>query len=50
MKAGVIRMAPVLDRQSKYYGGKFIIYRPNIDDCPQTAIRYMIMSVPELLF
>ena len=43
-------MAPVLDKLSKDYDGKFTFYKLNVDDNPQTATKYRIMSIPTLLF
>jgi thioredoxin 1 len=48
---GPCRMiAPVVDSLSEKYSGKFKFFRLNIDENPQTAARYRIMSIPTLMF
>ena len=43
-------MAPVLDKLSKEYDGKLDVCKLNVDDNPQTATKYRVMSIPTLLF
>ena len=48
---GPCRMvAPVVDKLAERYEGKFKFYRLNVDDNPQTALKYMVMSIPTLIF
>ncbi len=48
---GPCRMvAPVIDKLSETYDGRFKFCRLNIDENPLTATRYRIMSIPTLLF
>ena len=48
---GPCRMtAPVIDKLSKDYDGKLLFYKLNVDENPQTATKYRIMSIPTLLF
>ena len=48
---GPCRMvAPVVDKLSEKYDGKFKFYRLNVDDNPQTASKYRVMSIPTLIF
>ncbi len=48
---GPCRMvAPVVDRLAEKYSGKFKFCRINVDENPQTAAKYKIMSIPTLLF
>ncbi len=43
-------VAPVVDKLAERYEGKFKFCRLNIDDNPQTAAKYKIMSIPTLIF
>ena len=43
-------VAPIIDKLSEQYEGKFKFCRLNIDENPQTATKYRIMSIPTLLF
>ena len=48
---GPCRMvAPVIDKLSEQYDGKLKFYRLNVDENPQTATKYRIMSIPTLMF
>ena len=48
---GPCRMvAPVVDKLAERYEGKFKFYRLNVDDNPQTALKYKVMSIPTLIF
>ena len=48
---GPCRMvAPVVDKLSEKYDGRFRFYRMNVDESPQTAAKYRIMSIPTLIF
>ena len=48
---GPCRMvAPVVDKLAERYEGKFKFYRLNVDENPQTASKYKVMSIPTLIF
>ena len=48
---GPCRMiAPIVDKLAETYEGKVKVLRLNIDDNPQTAMKYHVMSIPTLLF
>ncbi len=48
---GPCRMiAPIVDKLAETYEGKVKFLRLNIDDNPQTAMKYHVMSIPTLLF
>ena len=48
---GPCRMvAPVVDKLSERYEGKFKFCRLNVDENPQTAAKYRVMSIPTLIF
>ncbi len=48
---GPCRMvAPVVDKLAEKYKGRFKFCRLNVDDNPQTASKYRIMSIPTLMF
>ena len=48
---GPCRMiAPIVDKLSVKYSGKFKFFRLNVDENPQTAARYRVMSIPTLMF
>ncbi len=43
-------VAPVVDKLAERYEGKFKFCRLNVDENPQTAAKYRIMSIPTLIF
>ena len=43
-------IAPVVDKLAEMYQGKFKFYRLNVDENPQTASKYGVMSIPTLIF
>ena len=43
-------VAPVVDKLAEKYDGRFKFYRLNVDDNPQTAAKYRVMSIPTLIF
>ncbi len=43
-------VAPVVEKLSDKYNGRFKFCRLNVDENPQTATRYQVMSIPMLLF
>lgn len=48
---GPCRMvAPIVDKLSETYEGKFKFYRLNVDENPLTAARYKVMAIPTLMF
>jgi len=48
---GPCRMvAPVVDKLAEHYDGNFKFCRLNVDENPQTASKYRIMSIPTLMF
>ena len=48
---GPCRMiAPVVDKLAEKYNDKMKFCRLNVDENPQTAAKYRIMSIPTLLF
>jgi thioredoxin 1 len=48
---GPCRMvAPVIDGLETKYNGKVKFCRLNVDENPQTAAKYRIMSIPTLMF
>ena len=43
-------IAPVVEKLAEKYNGRFKFCRLNVDENPQTAARYQVMSIPTLLF
>jgi len=43
-------IAPVVDKLSNEYDGKFKFCKLNVDQNPKTASKYQVMSIPRLLF
>ncbi|HEY33051.1 MAG TPA: thioredoxin [Dehalococcoidia bacterium] len=43
-------IAPIVDKLSEKYSGRFKFFRLNVDENPQTATRYRVMSIPTLMF
>ena len=43
-------VAPVVDKLAEKYEGKFKFCRLNVDENPQTASKYRVMSIPTLIF
>ena len=43
-------VAPVVDKLAEKYNDKMKFCRLNVDENPQTAARYRIMSIPTLMF
>ena len=43
-------VAPVIEGLAEKYEGRVKFCRLNVDENPQTAVRYSIMSIPTLLF
>ena len=42
-------MAPVIDELAKEYEGKVKIGKLNVDDNPETARQYRVMTIPTLI-
>lgn len=42
-------IAPTLEEIGKDYAGKLKIVKLNVDDAPETARRYEVMSIPTLI-
>ena len=42
-------IAPIIDEVAKDYAGKLKVVKLNVDDNPETAARYGIRSIPNLL-
>lgn len=48
---GPCRMiAPTIDKLAKEYTGRVIVAKLNVDDNPASASKYMVMSIPTLIF
>jgi thioredoxin 1 len=45
-----LMVAPVIDKLAEKYNGKVKFCRLNVDENPQVAARYRIMSIPTLMF
>jgi len=43
-------VAPVIEKLAGKYGGKVKFCRLNVDEDPQTAAKYRVMSIPTLMF
>ncbi|MDD4876061.1 MAG: thioredoxin [Dehalococcoidales bacterium] len=43
-------VAPIVEKLSNQYDGKFIFCRLDIDENPQTAAKYMVRAIPTLMF
>ncbi len=44
-----LRLAPVIEQIAKEYKGKLKVCKLNVDDAPETASSYGIMSIPTLV-
>jgi len=48
---GPCRMvAPVVEKLAEEYNGRYKFCRLNVDENPQTAAKYGVMSIPTLMF
>lgn len=43
-------ISPITEKPSNEFEGKFKFCKLNVDENPQTAVRYQVMSIPLLLF
>lgn len=41
--------APVVDAIAEEYAGKLAVGKVNVDDCPDIAAKYGVMSIPTLI-
>ena len=42
-------MSPTIDEVANEMAGKASVYKVNVDDCPDIAQRYGVMSIPTLI-
>ena len=45
-----MRVSPIYDELSEEYDGRFKFCKLNVDENPQTAMKYQIMSIPMQMF
>ena len=45
-----LMVAPVVEKLAERYNDRFKFCRLNVDENPQTAAKYSVMSIPTLLF
>ncbi len=45
-----LMVAPVVEKLAEKYNGRFKFCRLNVDENPQTAAKYQVMSIPTLIF
>ena len=45
-----LMVAPVVERLAEKYNSRLKFCRLNVDENPQTAAKYQVMSIPTLLF
>lgn len=43
-------MSPVIDKLSDEFGGKIKVGKVNVDDYPELAEKYNVMSIPNMVF
>ncbi len=43
-------LSPVIDQLSEEYAGKVKIFKLNTDDNPESAVKFRINSIPNLIF
>jgi thioredoxin 1 len=44
-----LRLAPVIEKIAEDYKGKLKVCKLNVDDAPETAASYEVMSIPTLV-
>jgi thioredoxin 1 len=44
------RLAPVTEKLAEDYQGKVKFYKINVDENPNTSMKYQVMSIPTVLF
>ncbi|MEX2541576.1 MAG: thioredoxin [Trueperaceae bacterium] len=42
-------VGPVVDQLAQYYQGRVQVGKLNVDDNPQTAMKYRVMSIPTVI-
>lgn len=42
-------MSPIVERIAESYAGKLVVYKLNVDDEPEIAARYRVMSIPTMI-
>lgn len=45
-----IRISPLVEKFSEEFSGKLKCFKLNVDENPETAMKYHVMSIPLLLF
>lgn len=43
------QMAPILDEVAQEFGDKLVVAKLNVDECPETARSYGIVSIPTFI-
>lgn len=43
-------MAPIIEKVAEQYNGKITVGKVNIDEYPNLAVTYKVMSIPTLIF
>jgi len=43
-------LSPVIDRMADQYAGKVKVGKLNVDENPQLAVKYDVMTIPRVLF
>lgn len=44
------QIAPLVEQLASEYDGKLKVFKMNVDDNPQTSLRYGIRGIPNLIF
>ena len=44
------RVEPLVEEISEEYAGKMIAVKCDVDECPDSARKFMVMSIPTVLF
>lgn len=42
-------MSPIVERIAESYVGKLVVYKLNVDEEPEIAARYRVMSIPTMI-
>jgi len=43
-------IAPIIDEIAEEYKDKLRVFKANVDECPQSASKYNVMSIPTVVF
>lgn len=43
-------IAPSIEELANEYSGRVVVAKCNVDDCPEAAVEYGIMTIPSVLF